>query len=202
MAVRVIDSRRKYQRIRLTNDEKNQVEEAGLVPVYSSNVSAIARIKNTLVVRFHGGSMYAYPKSGNLFNRMLNSSSKGKFVWNELRRKNVPYKRIGSLPMDYDRNINRDIMQMRELDAIKQELAGIKTVVKARPPRSIEAVRTQKPYVVTPPNIPIEAITMVTPKIDPMLLALGTVLGAGQLSKVITTLVVVDSIKVRTLTAE
>lgn len=84
---------REYRRYKHTAQEQKLIRSKGFTPVVSSNVSAIARDDKVLFVRFHDSSTYSYPKSGELFDKMLHSKSKGKFVWNELIRKNVPYSR-------------------------------------------------------------------------------------------------------------
>src|SRR6056297_2375211 len=85
-----------------TQGEERFLITKGFKPVVSSNVSAVGRRDEVLFVRFHGGATYAYPESGNLYQKMINSSSKGKFVWNELRRKNVPYYKTGSVNLKPD----------------------------------------------------------------------------------------------------
>jgi len=97
MPYEVKEEGRKYTRLKHTKDEEITLRTKGLIPVVSSNVSGIARNENVLVVRFHGGATYGYPSSGELFNEMLKSPSKGKFVWRELRRKRVPYYRMGAV---------------------------------------------------------------------------------------------------------
>lgn len=85
---------RKYQRYKYTEAEKEFIRSKGFTPVLSSNVSAIARDGDTLYIRFHrGGATYSYPTSGDLFDKMLASPSKGHFVWEYLIWKHVPYKR-------------------------------------------------------------------------------------------------------------
>ena len=84
---------RNYQRYKHTAKEQATIRSKGFEPVVSSNVSAIAREGKILYIRFHDKATYAYPKSGNLYEDMLNSSSKGKFVWDKLIRKNVPYRK-------------------------------------------------------------------------------------------------------------
>ena len=85
------DDNRKYPRFKHTAAEAKFLASKGFQTVSSSNVSAVGKDKNVLLVRFHGGATYGYPKSGSLFDAMLKSGSKGKFVWRELIRKKVPY---------------------------------------------------------------------------------------------------------------
>jgi hypothetical protein len=103
------DKGRDYKRLQHTPEEQQRINRAGFTTVLSSNVSAIAEMNGDLYIRFHGGSSYVYPGSGNLYDDMLNSSSKGKFVWRELRRNSVPYQRIANvrIPNDVaDRDMN------------------------------------------------------------------------------------------------
>lgn len=59
----------------------------------SSNISAAAFESNTLYIRFHNGSVYAYPNaSKSLFDQLLVAPSKGKFHAQFI--KNLPYQRI------------------------------------------------------------------------------------------------------------
>ena len=106
-----------YERI-LTSVENQQIlRSQGYTPVFSSNVSGIQRKGNDLYIRFHNASIYVYPNQGNRFNDLLLSPSKGKWVWRELRRKNVAYSQVGSLPLDGDLDLSNDEMMER----IKEE---------------------------------------------------------------------------------
>lgn len=96
------DKGRDYRRYEHTGPERRRLDQAGFTPVLSSNVSAIGEHDGDLYIRFHGGSSYVYPGSGDLYVPMLQSSSKGRFVWNQLRRKNVPYRRIPNVILPKD----------------------------------------------------------------------------------------------------
>jgi hypothetical protein len=85
-----------------TPAEDKVLKARGFDSVVSSNVSAIGAEKGILYVRFHGGATYGYPNSGELYKPMLATGSKGKFVWNELRRKNVPYFKTGKSTLQRD----------------------------------------------------------------------------------------------------
>lgn len=89
--------KRKYNRLVHTESESKYLARHGMRSVVSSNVSAVAKDGETLVVRFHGGATYGYPTSGDRYYDMLNASSKGRFVWTELRRAGVPYYRMGAV---------------------------------------------------------------------------------------------------------
>jgi hypothetical protein len=63
--------------------------------VASSNVTNVKFKDDTLYITFKGRRQYAYPGSSKEEYRALkNAKSKGKFVWNNLRRTNRPYIRI------------------------------------------------------------------------------------------------------------
>lgn len=113
MPLEVISERRKYTRLAHTPSESVTLSNRGLRPVVSSNVSAVGLKDGALIVRFHGGATYEYPGSGDKFETMLNSPSKGKFVWRELRRAGVPYNRIGDvvIPDDVEDGSLRDLMR-------------------------------------------------------------------------------------------
>jgi len=99
-----------YTRLKHSETEVATLRNRGFVPVISSNVSAVARQDEMLIVRFHGGATYAYPRSGDRYEDILSAPSKGKFVWNELRRKRVPYYRTGRVTIEDDVS-DRDLMR-------------------------------------------------------------------------------------------
>ena len=148
------DKGRDYKRLQHTPEEQRRINRSGYTTVLSSNVSAIAEFEGDLYIRFHGGSSYRYPNSGELYQPMLDSSSKGKFVWRELRRKGVPYQRIANIRIpndvdDRDMNIPRreiineasnELMNaliqdsnavMRELQRSGMKPSDIKTLITA-----------------------------------------------------------------------
>lgn len=96
------DKGRDFRRLEHTKEERQRLDRAGFTPVLSSNVSAIGEHNGDLYIRFHGGHSYVYPGSGDLYRPMLQSSSKGRFVWNQLRKKNVPYRRIANVILPKD----------------------------------------------------------------------------------------------------
>ena len=96
------DKGRDYRRLEHTKDERDRLDRSGFTPVLSSNVSAIGEHNDDLYVRFHGGHSYIYPGSGDLYRPMLQSSSKGRFVWTQLRKKNVAYRRIANVRLPKD----------------------------------------------------------------------------------------------------
>lgn len=115
MAVRLEDKGRKFKRIRQSPKERLQLSSAGLQPVLSSNVSAIAKRDKNLIIRFHGGATYSYSGAADLYEPMLESNSKGSFVWQRLIRPKVPYRRIGSVPLQSDAQFtDRDVMAASE----------------------------------------------------------------------------------------
>jgi hypothetical protein len=103
---RVLDEERDYQRILPDADSRQALRERGMSWVLSSNVSAIGTQGGDLYVRFHNGSIYKYFNKADMFNAMYESSSKGRFVWNKLRRPNVPYTKVGSMPLKEDRDVS------------------------------------------------------------------------------------------------
>lgn len=120
--IRLEDRGRQYKRFRPSSDEKIQLSKKGLQWVLSSNVSALGVDGEDLIVRFHNGSLYRYFKVSKLFNSMLQSNSKGKFVWARLRRKNVPYKKIGSMPLESDIPISdEDLFENIDTEGIRVE---------------------------------------------------------------------------------
>lgn len=116
MAVK-LNENREYQRILLSEQSEQILESRGYETVFSSNVSAIATSGDDLVIRFHNGSVYAYDKQAKNYERLMAAASKGKWVWRFLRRKNVPYRKIGSLPLPEDVIVqDEEIMRPRQYD--------------------------------------------------------------------------------------
>lgn len=112
MPILLQDLNRDYQRYRHTAEEKVQLARAGFQHVLSSNVSAIAQNDNDLIIRFHGGATYRYPGSGDLYDKMLRSNSKGRFVWVNLIRKNVAYRKVAGVGLKTDAQFtDRDLME-------------------------------------------------------------------------------------------
>ena len=125
MAIILTDKNRQYKRILHNTKEDRQLRQQGLEPVVSSNVSAIGMDKLNLIVRFHNGSLYSYSKKADILDRFINSPSKGEFVWSELIRKNVPYSKIGSVPLQSDREISDDDIIEEIIDTKKGNLDDI-----------------------------------------------------------------------------
>jgi|SRR6056297_954946 len=98
----LIDENRKYQRYRHTIREQSTLYNKGYTTVRSSNVSAVATSGDDLYIRFLNGSLYKYIGKANLEDNILAAASKGKWVWRFLRRPNVPYAKVGKLPLDGD----------------------------------------------------------------------------------------------------
>lgn len=98
----VVQETRQYQRILLSDDSEAKLEAQGFEPLFSSNVSAAAQRGKDLIIRFHNGSIYSYPEQGKNYLQLIAASSHGKWVWRFLRRPQVPYAKIGSLPLPED----------------------------------------------------------------------------------------------------
>lgn len=113
MAIRLEDKGRKFKRVRQSAQEKTQLARAGFQHVLSSNVSAIAQDGNNLVIRFHGGATYSYAGAGELYKPMLRSNSKGKYVWINLIRKRVPFRKVGGVSLKSDAQFtDRDLTEV------------------------------------------------------------------------------------------
>jgi len=96
------DKNRDYRRYRHSPDETSYLASKGLQHVLSSNVSAVGVVGKDLIIRFHNGSLYQYEDMAESYEDILRSNSKGKWVWRYLRRAGVPYRKIGSLPLEDD----------------------------------------------------------------------------------------------------
>lgn len=67
-------------------EEKIDLSKLNFQDVESSNLSAVALNDNTLYVKFHSGSVYAYPGvSKDLYEEMLGAESKGKFFNSKIK---------------------------------------------------------------------------------------------------------------------
>lgn len=96
------DLNRDYRRYRHNPRERSYLGLQGLQPVLSSNVSAIGVRGDSLLIRFHNGSVYSYRGKANDYDNLLKSNSKGKWVWRYLRRKNAMYEKLGVIPLPDD----------------------------------------------------------------------------------------------------
>ena len=96
------DLNRDYRRYSHSPRERTYLGLNGLQHIQSSNVSSVGVKGESLIIRFHNGSMYEYPNQASQYENMLKSNSKGKWVWRNLRRKNVLYRKIGVLPLPDD----------------------------------------------------------------------------------------------------
>lgn len=98
----VVPEDRPYQRILHSDASEQKLNSLGYETVFSSNVSAATTQGNDLIIRFHNASVYKYIGKANLFERLMGAASKGKWVWRFLRRPQVPFEKIGSLPLPED----------------------------------------------------------------------------------------------------
>jgi len=97
-----------FKRIKTSTADQKKLKDEGFTPFFSSNVSAGDRRGSDLFIRFHNGSIYKYPNQGKNFGDLLLSSSKGKWVWQNLRNRNVAFSKVGSLPLNGDRDLTDD----------------------------------------------------------------------------------------------
>ena len=141
---------KKYDRLKHTDDEVKTLRVRGFVPVVSSNVSAVGKDDKDLIVRFHCGATYVYPGSEDLYQPMLNASSKGRFVWNRIRKAGVRYFRTRNYNLKDDVE-DRDMMKpMAEtnvtVDTLSTNEAKAQTVEQAEASETvIDIEQTQIP---------------------------------------------------------
>lgn len=105
--IKLFDRGRSYRRIRQSARDVLFLSEIGFTEVMSSNVSAIMEDGKDLLVRFHGGDAYRYFNQGQHFKPMLMSNSKGRYVWQHFRWKQVSYRHEGTItvPSRYASNL-------------------------------------------------------------------------------------------------
>lgn len=96
------DKNRDYRRWDHSGIERFTLAKAGFQAVQSSNVSAVGKSEDDLVIRFHNGGVYKYYGMGDKVVNILQTNSKGKWVWRFLRRAGVSYERIGDFPLPDD----------------------------------------------------------------------------------------------------
>jgi hypothetical protein len=132
---RLVDAHRDYRRFRHSAVENLYLNQNGFISVESSNVSAVAKNDEDLIIRFHNGSIYRYYGQGNRYDDIFKSNSKGKWVWRNLRRKAVRYAKIGTLPLPDDLGItDEDIFNeleeryVKDLNKVLQRDVGIKVI--------------------------------------------------------------------------
>ena len=124
-------SLQQHKRILPSQESRSQLRQAGFTWVLSSNVSGVAQRDDGLYIRFHNGSVYRYPTQADKFENILNAESKGRWVWNNLRRTNVAYSKIGALPMEEDIDVDdEEVMkpllstqQIREVETLTATFA-------------------------------------------------------------------------------
>lgn len=133
-----------YKRIKTPVSDQKTLREAGYTPFFSSNVSAGQRDDNDLFIRFHNGNIYKYPNKGNQFNDLALSSSKGKWVWANLRRPKVAFSKVGSFPLAGDRDLTDD-----ELFAAFEKLDKVKLPPKLTSMLSAFMVKEQSSFIST-----------------------------------------------------
>ena len=119
-----LNEKRQFQRFVHTEDETSELKSKGFTTVNSSNVSAIAKNKADLIIRFHGGATYSYSGKGNQFTTMLASASKGKWVWRFLIRPNVSYQKIGNVEIKDDVP-SRDMMVEKDKPKARNDISTI-----------------------------------------------------------------------------
>ena len=113
----------KYPRIKTSVENQKILKEQGYTPVFSSNVSAIQRNGADLFIRFHNGVVYQYPRRGKQFNSLLVSPSKGEWVWNNLRKTNASFNKVGDFPLTGDLDLTTSQMEDRLAQIGKLEIA-------------------------------------------------------------------------------
>ena len=116
-----------YERISIPMSNQKILREQGYTPFYSSNVSGGQRTGKDLYIRFHNGSVYVYPNQGKRFGDLALSPSKGKWVWANLRRPNVSYSKVGSMPLTGDRDVTDEEL-FEEASRVLIQITGITTL--------------------------------------------------------------------------
>jgi hypothetical protein len=110
----VVQENRPYRRILHSDASEKKLKELGFESVFSSNVSAATVRGKDLIIRFHNSSVYRYANQAVNYERLMGAASKGKWVWRFLRSPQVPYEKIGSLPLPEDIDVvDEEVMKPR-----------------------------------------------------------------------------------------
>jgi len=136
--IRLFDKNREYRRIRQTPEQRLYLTNAGYTVVNSSNVSALMRQGNDLYIRFLNSSIYVYPNSGDLFDKILSSNSKGHAVWVYLRRARKEYRKVGSMPYPKDLQNENDLALAQITDAQTFQSIDVEFIMNMA--RNVEAI--------------------------------------------------------------
>lgn len=128
--MQVLNENRKYQRIRPSLGEKQQLEKLGFQWTLSSFVSAIGKDGNNLLIRFKNGSVYSYNNGMKHYDNMLKSPSKGRYFWRYIRNK-LPFKKGTSMPLATDIDIpDEELLEDIRIDVEEKMTKHVKKKVK------------------------------------------------------------------------
>lgn len=133
VGLRLLDEQRppsepQYMRIQPDATTRSELRRKGFTWVLSSNVSGIKTEGFDLLIRFWNGSVYRYFDRADLFDPMLQSNSKGRFVWDVLRRPAVPFEKMGSMALSQDRDQTDDEL-FRNIDVPSIPVIALESLV-------------------------------------------------------------------------
>lgn len=76
---------KQFDKVRLSNADKRELRDEGFTPLKSSNIAGVKQSGEDLVLKFHSGEEYIYPKKKNFFKRFAEALSPGRLLWNTIR---------------------------------------------------------------------------------------------------------------------
>ena len=76
---------KQFDKVRLSNADKRELRDEGFTPLKSSNIAGVKQSGEDLVLKFHSGEEYIYPKKKSFFKRFAEALSPGRLLWNTIR---------------------------------------------------------------------------------------------------------------------
>lgn len=128
------DLHRDYQRIRQTVPQRVFLSQNGLQHTNSSCISAVGKKDDdTLIIRFHSGSVYKYPNMADKhYDKLLAANSRGRY-FNKKIRPTKNYIKVGTLPFPNDM-AQTNIPKLTDDDIFKSlDNQALKDVIRAYP---------------------------------------------------------------------
>ena len=76
---------KQFEKVRLSNTDKRELRDEGFTPLKSSNIAGVKQQGDDLILKFHSGEEYIYPKKKSFFKRFAEALSPGRLLWNTIR---------------------------------------------------------------------------------------------------------------------
>ncbi|WBK39968.1 hypothetical protein [PinkBerry-associated phage LS06-2018-MD08] len=76
---------KQFDKVRLSNADKRELRDEGFTPLKSSNIAGVKQQGDDLILKFHSGEEYIYPKKKSFFKKFAEALSPGRLLWNTIR---------------------------------------------------------------------------------------------------------------------